>query len=246
MLIFGSSPFSKSSLYICKFSLHVPLKPSLGDFERYLARMGFPGGSGGKHLYQMQETQVQSWDLKDPLEKEMAAHSSTLAWKIPWTEDPGRPQSVGLHRVRHNWATSLSLCYNERWLQLCSSLNILWHCPSLGLLFLAKNCAKHWEYNTKPKQTLLQFSQTDIKWIYSYKVRLSSKRNIIPWEYIMFIYNIQEVRKSFPSFQSMNGSQLGKERMKGKPWNTDGENRVSKGPLTREGMAHCMWQECRE
>ena len=107
-----------------------------------------------KHLYQRQETQVQSQDQKDPLEKEMETHSSTLAWKIPWTEDPGRPQSMGLHRVGHYWVSSLSLCYNERWVQLCSSLNILWHCPSLGLLFLAKNCAKHWEYNRKPKQIL--------------------------------------------------------------------------------------------
>ena len=43
------------------------------------------------------------------LEKAVAPHSSTLAWKIPWTEEPGRPQSMGLLRVRHDWATSLSL-----------------------------------------------------------------------------------------------------------------------------------------
>ena len=43
------------------------------------------------------------------LGKEMATHSSTLAWKIPWTEKPGRLQPMGLQRVRHNWATSLSL-----------------------------------------------------------------------------------------------------------------------------------------
>ena len=43
------------------------------------------------------------------LEKEMATHSGTLAWKIPWMEDPGRPQSMGLQTVRHNQATSLSL-----------------------------------------------------------------------------------------------------------------------------------------
>ena len=42
------------------------------------------------------------------LEKAMAPHSSTLAWKIPWTEEPGRLQSMGLLRVRHDWATSLS------------------------------------------------------------------------------------------------------------------------------------------
>ena len=50
----------------------------------------------------MQETQVQFLRWEDPLEKEMAAHSSTLAWKIPWTEEPGRLQSMGLQSVGHN------------------------------------------------------------------------------------------------------------------------------------------------
>ena len=48
-----------------------------------------------KRLSAMLETQVRSLGQEDPLEKEMAAHSSTLAWKIPWTEEPGRLQSVG-------------------------------------------------------------------------------------------------------------------------------------------------------
>ena len=43
--------------------------------------------------------------LKDPPEKEMATHSSIFAWKIPWTEEPGKLQSMGSQRVRHNWAT---------------------------------------------------------------------------------------------------------------------------------------------
>ena len=60
-----------------------------------------------KHLPAMQETQVQSLGQEDPLEKEMATHSSTLAWKIPWTEKPGRLQSMGSQRVGHNWITSL-------------------------------------------------------------------------------------------------------------------------------------------
>ena len=51
--------------------------------------MGFPGGSVVKNPPAMQETRVQSLGWEDPLEKEMATHSSTLAWKIPWTEDPG-------------------------------------------------------------------------------------------------------------------------------------------------------------
>ena len=55
-----------------------------------------------KHLPAMQEMQVQSLGRDDPLEKEMATHSRALAWKIPWTEEPGRLQSMGLQRVGHN------------------------------------------------------------------------------------------------------------------------------------------------
>ena len=55
-----------------------------------------------KRLPTMQETQVQSLDWEDLLEKEMATHSSILAWKIPWTEEPGRLQSMGLQRVGHD------------------------------------------------------------------------------------------------------------------------------------------------
>ena len=55
----------------------------------------------------MQETWVRSLDQEDPLEKEMATHSSILAWKIPWMEEPGGLQSMGSQRVRHDWATSL-------------------------------------------------------------------------------------------------------------------------------------------
>ena len=61
-----------------------------------------------KRLPGMWETQVQPLGWEDPLEKEMATHSSTLAWKIPWTEEPGRLQSMGSQRVGHNWATLLT------------------------------------------------------------------------------------------------------------------------------------------
>ena len=50
----------------------------------------------------LQETQVRSLGQKDPLEKGMATHSSTLAWRIPWMEEPGGVQSMGLQRVGHN------------------------------------------------------------------------------------------------------------------------------------------------
>ena len=55
-----------------------------------------------KHLPAMQETWVRSMGREDPLEKEMAPHSSILAWRIPWTEEPGGLQSTGSPRVRHN------------------------------------------------------------------------------------------------------------------------------------------------
>ena len=53
-----------------------------------------------------QETQVRSLSQEDPLEKEMATHSSILSWNIPWTEETGRLQSKGTQRVRHDWVTS--------------------------------------------------------------------------------------------------------------------------------------------
>ena len=55
-----------------------------------------------KHLPTMQETQVRSPGWEDPLEKEMTIHSSTLAWKIPWTEERGRLQYTGSQRVGHD------------------------------------------------------------------------------------------------------------------------------------------------
>ena len=55
-----------------------------------------------KRLPAMRETQVQSLGQEDPLEKEMATHASTLAWKVPWMEEPGRLQSMGLQRVGHD------------------------------------------------------------------------------------------------------------------------------------------------
>ena len=55
-----------------------------------------------KRLPTMRDTQVQSLGGEDPLKKEMATHSSTLAWKIPWSKKPGRLQSMGSQRVGHD------------------------------------------------------------------------------------------------------------------------------------------------
>ena len=66
-------------------------------------------------------------------EKAMAPHSSTLAWKIPWTEEPGRLQSMGLLRIRHDWATSLSLFTFMHWRRKWQPSSVLaWRIPGMG------------------------------------------------------------------------------------------------------------------
>ena len=72
-------------------------------FKEFLDLSGaFSGGSVVKNMPLKQEMQVQSLGWEDTLEKEMATHSSFLAWKIPGTEEPGRLQSMGSQRVRHD------------------------------------------------------------------------------------------------------------------------------------------------
>ena len=66
---------------------------------------GFSDGSVVKNLPAMQETWVRTLGQEDPLEKGMATHSSVLAWEIPWTEEPGGLQSMGLWRIGHDWVT---------------------------------------------------------------------------------------------------------------------------------------------
>ena len=68
--------------------------------------MGFPGVPVVKNLPAKQETHIQSLGQEDPLEKKMATHSSILAEDLPQTEEPGRLQSTGLQRVKHDLATT--------------------------------------------------------------------------------------------------------------------------------------------
>jgi len=67
--------------------------------------MGFSGGSVVKNPPAKQETQVQSVGWEDPLEKEIAIYPSILAWKMPWTEEPGGLQTVALQKFGHDWTT---------------------------------------------------------------------------------------------------------------------------------------------
>ena len=89
----GKSRFQTSGFQNCDRINFSCFKPSGGT--SLVAQMV-------KRLPTMQETQVRSLCWEDPLEEEMATHSSTLAWRIPWTEKPGGLQSVGSQRVGHN------------------------------------------------------------------------------------------------------------------------------------------------
>ena len=83
------------------FTNHVTDKGLISKIYQQLMLPGLPWQLMVKRQPAMRETWVQSLGWEDPLENEMATHSSTLAWKIPWTEEPGRLQSMGSQRVRH-------------------------------------------------------------------------------------------------------------------------------------------------
>ena len=92
--------------------------------------MGFPRGSAVKNLPAMQNTQVRSLGQEDLLEEGMATHSCIVAWRIPWTEEPGGLQSMGSQRVGHNWnhLAHLHTCLLIR----CEDWSFLKHMHILG------------------------------------------------------------------------------------------------------------------
>ena len=90
----------------------------------------FPVAQTVKNLPATQESRVWSLGLEDPLEKGMAIHSSILAWRIPWTEEPGRLQSMGSQRVRNDWATNATKHLWRRF--TCSDLRLTDWWFSLG------------------------------------------------------------------------------------------------------------------
>ena len=83
-------------------------------------------------MQETEETQVRSLGQEDSLEKEMATHSSVLAWKIPWTEEPGGLQSMGSQRVRHDWVTTHTHTYTQSIMakgQPAKFIFCFWHLP---------------------------------------------------------------------------------------------------------------------
>ena len=104
-----------------------------------------------KRLPTMLETQVRFLGQEDPLAKEMATHSSTLAWKISWTEEPDRLPSMGWQRVGHDLATSLSLHFHCDWAVSFrgNSYVVLVNCEVAGIYSLFKtvdkSCKQCWK-----------------------------------------------------------------------------------------------------
>ena len=109
----------------------------------------------------MRETRVRSLDRDDPLEKEMVTHSSILAWRIPWTEEPGGLQSAGSQRVGHNWATSLSLSLTRE-LDICPAflIQVTW---LVGLWLVASTTvSSSWSHFSSLLYKLLNWSSQDL------------------------------------------------------------------------------------
>ena len=129
-----------------------------------------------KRLPPIQETRVQSLGREDPLEKEMVTHSSILAQRIPWTEEPGRLQSTGSQRVRHDWATSLSdsfLCLAKQW-----KYSLLFH-PKLCFQDSIKYKCREAELSISLLLFLLSFSLYSLFYVRNFKV-------ILFWQYKKF------------------------------------------------------------
>ena len=78
--------------------------------------MGFPGGSVGNESPAVQEAWARSLYWEEPLEEGMTTHSRVLAWRIPWTEEPGGLQSTRLQRVGHDWAIKHSTAYVNKYI----------------------------------------------------------------------------------------------------------------------------------
>ena len=91
-----------------------------------------------KNLLAVQETCIWSLGGEDPLEKRMAAHSNNPAWKIPWTDDPGGLQSMGLQRVGHDWATN-----TFTWIPAYRTVWTIWLIPRLSLLTYNQSCCQN-------------------------------------------------------------------------------------------------------
>ena len=112
-----------------------------------------------KNLLAIQEIRVWSLSQEDPLEKWMTAYSSIFAWRIPWTEEPDRLQSMGLQRAGHNWATKHKHVHVYAQLNhFAARLTLTQHCKYTAFQFLKEifknlNDTASQEFSSKRKQS---------------------------------------------------------------------------------------------
>ena len=118
---------------------------------------GFPGGSVVKNLSAVQEIWVQFLGREDPLEEGMATHSSILAWRIPWTEEPGGLQSMGLQRVGWDWVTKHTLM-----LHICLPWRLVTkdRSSTVSLWVWAQSCREGARFGNLPTWSVLRKSLT--------------------------------------------------------------------------------------
>ena len=117
---------------------------------------------------------------KSTLEKAMATHSSTLVWKIPWTEDPGRLQSMRSLRVRHDWATSLSLFTFMHWRRKWQPTPVFLPGKSHGLRILVGYSP--WDRKESDTTERLHFTQLKIRGYRGWWFETSKGRKVIHME----------------------------------------------------------------
>ena len=98
--------------------------------------MSFPGSSAVKNLFAMQEMRVQSLGWEHPLEKDVATHSSILAWRTPWTEEPVGLQFIGSQRVRHNCSNWACMHANGHEVSFWDDWNVL----ELDIVMFTQSC----------------------------------------------------------------------------------------------------------
>ena len=154
----------------------------------YSKLWGFPGGTVVKNRPPMQETQeiqIQSLVWKETLEEGMATHSSILAWRIPWTEEHGRLQSMGSQRVRHDWAAGNAHRNSKLYPQY------LEHTRDFRNIHHWKNVSKVNEVEWKDLSVLYIANITSIypvyRWYTIIKKRWFAKKRQNWWDYGKFL-----------------------------------------------------------
>ena len=157
----------------------------------------------------MRETRVRFLGQEDPLEKEMAIHASTLAWKIPWMEEPDRLQSMGLQRVRHDWTT-----WKRKKNGSCSSHVWMWDHKESWVL-------KNWCFQTVVLEKTLE-SSLDSKEIKP----VNLKRNQ-PW---IFIHWKDGAKAPILWPPDAKSQLIGKDPDTGKDWRQE-EKRVTENEM---------------